>query len=242
LDNIADDNEVEYTYDAMGRRIMRNDVDTNTWTKYYYDGLTVIAEKKKVGAGSWDWNRIFTVSPGVIGNVFRISNKSGEIWGDEYYHYDALGNLAFTTLGDSTPGYSFDQEAYGNVKVGSQSGYHLTTKEYDSILEIYYFTARWYDTLLGRFISKAPYPLHVEHPYVFSVNDPINNFDYSGRSVRLCSGNGFFAHRWLEVGDEGRGFYPIDPPRYWPIGQPGVIWDERTTGYFGTGNCSDWEC
>jgi len=44
VDNVADDDEVDYTYDPMGRRIMRKDVDNNTYTYYYYDGLTVIAE------------------------------------------------------------------------------------------------------------------------------------------------------------------------------------------------------
>ena len=56
VDNIADDYEVEYTYDAMGRRIMRKDVNNNTYTCYYYDGLIVIAERKKIGAGSWSYS------------------------------------------------------------------------------------------------------------------------------------------------------------------------------------------
>jgi RHS repeat-associated protein len=169
-----------YTYDAMGRRIMRKDVDNNTYTMYYYDGLTVIAEKKKVGAGSWDWNRIFTVSPGVIGNILRISNKSGEIWGDEYYHYDALGNLAFKTLGDSTPGYLFDQEAYGNVKVGSQSGYHLTTKEYDNIPELYYFHYRWYDSYIGIFL-QPDIQRTMYSRYLYVGNKPLTYIDPTGQ-------------------------------------------------------------
>jgi len=159
---------------------MRKDVDTNTYTMYYYEGLTVIAEKEKVGSGSWGWKRIFTDAPGVIGNILRISAWSGSSWNDNYYHYDALGNVVMTTLDDGTPGYKYDQEAYGNIKVGSQSGYHLTSKEYDAIGELYYFAARWYDPLLGRFISKAPLPVIIEHPYIFAENNPLNRFDPSG--------------------------------------------------------------
>jgi RHS repeat-associated protein len=166
VDNVADDDEVEYTYDPMGRRIMRYDVDNNTYTCYYYDGLTVIAERKKIGAGSWSYSSYYTTTPGVIGNVLFRSNP------EAHFHYDALGNVVFISLSDSTPLSYFEQEAYGNVKVGSQSGYHLTTKEYDSIPELYYFWQRWYDPLLGRFLSTAPYPIHLEHPYIFNRQNP----------------------------------------------------------------------
>ena len=46
-------------------------------------------------------------------------------------HYDAIGNVAYVSVFDGTPKTYYEQEAYGNVKINSQSGYHLTTKEYD---------------------------------------------------------------------------------------------------------------
>jgi len=170
IDNVADSKEAEYTYDPLGRRIMRKDVDNNTYTYYYYNGLTVLAEKKKVGAGNPTWDKLFTVAPGVIGNILR-SNLN-------YYHYDAMGNLVFISDFDGTPSQSFDQEAYGNVKIGSQSGYHLTTKEYDSSPELYYFWQRWYDPIFGRFISLDP--IKSKNLYVYCSNDPINILDPQG--------------------------------------------------------------
>jgi RHS repeat-associated protein len=156
-------------------------VDNNTYTRYYYDGLTVIAEKKKGGEeGAGVWDRIFTVVPGVIGNILCISTKSGESWVDAWYHYDAIGNVIMTSNSSSSIISSIDQEAYGNVKVGSQSSYHLTTKEYDSISELYYFWQRWYDPMLGKFISTALYPSHIEYPYGYTNNNPINYIDPRG--------------------------------------------------------------
>jgi RHS repeat-associated protein len=32
-----------------------------------------------------------------------------------------------------------------------KSGYHLTTKEYDADIGLYYFWQRWYDPTIGRF-------------------------------------------------------------------------------------------
>ena len=155
-----------YVYDALGRRLVRTVGTTSTF--YYYDGLTVIAEKQKVGAGNWDWQRIFTVAPGVIGNIFRISEKSGANWTDAYYHYDAIGNVVLRTNGSGSVLESLDQEAYGNVKVGSQAGYHLTTKEYDSVPELYYFWQRWYDFSLGALSKRTNYPIYIESPLICS--------------------------------------------------------------------------
>ena len=53
--------------------------------------------------------------------------------GDETFswEYDTIGNVACTTDDNYGIASAFDQDAYGNVKTGSQDGYHLTTKKYD---------------------------------------------------------------------------------------------------------------
>jgi|GEM_PF-6082996 len=211
-ENIVDDTVAEYTYDAMGRRIMRWDPYENIKTMYYYDGLTVIAEKQKVGSGSWDWQRIFTVGPGVIGNIFRISTKSGGNWVDAYYHYDAIGNVALRTNSGGSVVESIDQEAYGNVKIGAQSGYHLTTKEYDSIPELYYFWARWYDPEIRRFISQSTFPSYIEHQYNYVKNKPLKYIDPSGLQYLdgyLCDPSTGWCN--LNIPDD----YPRPGESYW---------------------------
>jgi RHS repeat-associated protein len=64
----------------------------------------------------------------------------------------------------------YTMEAFGNVlEKGTSTGYssehqtdpqpyHLTTKEYESDVSLYYFNARWYDPGLGRFASRDPRP------------------------------------------------------------------------------------
>ena len=172
---------VQYVYDAAGRRILRKDLDSGVWTKYYYDGLTVVAEMQSTDGGqNWSWKRIMAVGSGVTGQLFSISEYNGSSWVHEYYHYDAIGNVACTTNASANLVSAFDQDAYGNVMTGSQDGYHLTTKEYDSQSDLYYFWQRWCVPEVGRFISKVPYPPHQENQYGYSENNPVNYIDPSG--------------------------------------------------------------
>ena len=176
----------EYTYDAMGRRIMKHDVVNDVYTMYYYDGLTVIAEKEKVGIGNWNWEKIYTVGPGVIGNMIRVSEYIDCLgWEDTYYHYDAIGNVVLTTDSNGSIDEAMDQEAYGKVMTGTQDGYHLTTKEYDSHPELYYFWQRWYDPKFGKFVSRAPYEIMIEYPYNYAKNNPNFYFDSTGE-LGIC--------------------------------------------------------
>ncbi|MCX6998884.1 MAG: hypothetical protein NT106_01075 [Candidatus Sumerlaeota bacterium] len=55
---------VYYTYDALGRRIQRFDPASGIRTLYYYDGLTVIAEKQQEENDPWYWNRNIHSSAG----------------------------------------------------------------------------------------------------------------------------------------------------------------------------------
>ncbi len=87
------------------------------------------------------------------------------------------------------PRRTFSQDAFGNVLSGSSDGFHLTTKRHDSAIGLYYFCQRWYEPELGRFLTRAPLPPALEHPYVVTSNnpttyiDPFGTFFYRSRSV-----------------------------------------------------------
>jgi RHS repeat-associated protein len=63
-----------------------------------------------------------------------------------------------------------------------KSGYHLTTKEYDTDIGLYYFFNRWYDPTVGRFTTRSPLPAYAEHPYTYCRNNPANAVDPLGLS------------------------------------------------------------
>ena len=211
---------INYVYDAMGRRLIRKNQSTGEWRIYYYDGLSIIAEKKKPSIGSWSWDKIYTISGGEISYIIAESDWNESYWENKFYHYDAIGNVACLTDSNGEPLDFFDQDAYGNIKSGTQSGYHLHTKEYDNESNLYYSNARWYDPQLGRFISKDPIvhlipwiinkvdantlidyganPLDL-NPYIFASNNPLKYIDESGGCVK-------------KPGKKGRGGTPSPTP------------------------------
>src|SRR5262249_38526827 len=64
----------------------------------------------------------------------------------------------------------------------------FTGKEWDDSLQLYYFGARYYDPVLGRFITQdtqlgAPMGQHdALHRYCYTTNDPTNLIDPDGHS------------------------------------------------------------
>ena len=57
----------------------------------------------------------------------------------------------------------------------------FTGKSYDVSVGLYYYNARWYDSLTGRFVSADPAGLSADaNLYRYVGNDPLNNTDPTG--------------------------------------------------------------
>jgi RHS repeat-associated protein len=119
----------------------------------------------------------------IIGDIISKRNYANGTT-DLYYHYDAIGNVAFITDCYGNITVSYVQEGFGNILASSGSlasnNYHLTTKEIDPISGLYYFGARWYDPQIGRWISREPTGIDGPNLYQYSFNNPINMVDPNG--------------------------------------------------------------
>ena len=112
--------------------------------------------------------------------------------GEYYYLYDAVGNV-IGVLEDGIRFYRWEIDAFGNSERigGGMSGNnflpmnhpgpkeHLTGKLYDTTTGLYYFHARWYDPLVGRFISKDEVD-SIFQKYILSWASPSNYVDSDG--------------------------------------------------------------
>lgn len=147
----ADNNAVIFKYDALGRRIAKNDID------YYYIGDQMVEEYEsgELSASYLYGNNIDEV----------LQMKRGEkVY---YYHTNHLssamalsntnGNLVERVAFDVYGVPIFSNAAGTELEVSSVGNNILFTgREYDAELRIHYFRARYQHPYIGRFMQHDP--------------------------------------------------------------------------------------
>ncbi len=190
--------DVNYTYCALGKRVMK--AYNNNTTLYFYDGINTILEKYKASTSSnFSTSAVYTLAPGVISHI--ISERKNNT--DLYFHYDPIGNVQFITNSYGQITASYVQEGFGNIlaSIGSLTteNWHLTTKQIEPEIGLYFFYARWYDPEVGRFITWDPEIINIGlskgcikktkkllreplglNPYLYTINNPITLIDPNG--------------------------------------------------------------
>ncbi len=183
----------QYTYDVMGRRI-RKDVAGQV-TNYFYSGNQVMEERDGsgnilkqyiYGNGIDELLRIdvyengtvtsYFVHTNAVGSVTAITDADGNIV--ERVSYDAFGNASFT-------------DAAGNPIAASAIGNEILFqgRRYDKESNLYYYRARHYDPVMGRFLQNDPTGYHdsMNLYQAFNMNG-VNFVDPDGRLIILKIG------------------------------------------------------
>jgi RHS repeat-associated protein len=154
----------EYDYGALGRRIMTD--DQTTVTNFYYNGDQVYEEYISDTSETLEARYIY--GNGNVDDVLiMMRTESTEL--DEYYYYhkNRLGsNVAVTDdTGDLEEQYSYDPFGTVYMKNGGGSSistsaidnpYLYTGRRYDEEIEKYYYRARHFDSVTGRFLQRDP--------------------------------------------------------------------------------------
>jgi RHS repeat-associated protein len=184
--------EVEYTYDALDRRIAKViDEDgagpqTPVSTHFVYDGEHVWADFDTGGTVLARY--LFGDSTDEI--IARWRPSEGTAW----YLTDHLGTVRDIVNGSGVLGNTITYDSFGNIL--SQSNflfgdrYTYTGREFDAVLGMYYYRARFYDPMLGRFISQDPLSFEAGDPnlYRFVGNSPLTLTDPFGMAATTESG------------------------------------------------------
>jgi RHS repeat-associated protein len=167
---------VKYDYNVFGERIRKtNEGDT---TGYVMPWITPMMTRRN---GAVD--KIYTLSPGGLNRVVSVRDGND----DYFYHYDPIGNIMFMTDSSGNIVTEYVQEGFGNLlfsKGTSDNLLHLTGKEWDPEVQLYYFGARWYNPEIGRWLSREPYKIDGPNLYQYTFNDPINGYDEDGYYYR----------------------------------------------------------
>jgi RHS repeat-associated protein len=175
---------VTYTYDAFGQRLEEIVLDNqgtnqNADTRFAYDRGNVWADLN--ASNGLVMRRLYL--DGVDQPVARVNGSGTAAW----YLADRLGsvrdlvNYAGTTVLDH-----LDYDGYGNVtnETAPSSGdrYKFTAREFDSVTGQQYNRARYYDSRIGRWISRDPLGFGGEDQnlYRYVRNAALNKVDPSG--------------------------------------------------------------
>ena len=141
-----------------------------------YDGEDILLEYD----GSNALQARYTHGPGIDEPI--AVTKAGSTF---FYHQDGLGSVTDLTdsTGVTTKSYAYD--AYGNIV--DQTGtvdqpYTYTGREFDSETGLYYYRARYYDSMTGRFLQNDPTRFlgGDNNFYSYARGNPINLTDPFG--------------------------------------------------------------
>jgi len=176
-------NGTSYLYDGYGRRVRdstvgskysfysndgqlvyTSDARTGKATNYFYLGSSLVATQEKVSA-TGATTVLYQHTDG-LGSPIAVTNQSRTVV--ERSEYEPYGQQIFNRTATDGPGYT------GHV--------------YDSAIGLNYMQQRYYDPLLGRFVSVDPISADSVgggnfNRYWYANNNPYGNIDPDGRQA-----------------------------------------------------------
>ena len=182
---LPDGKKVQYQYDPFGNRISQS-ADGAT-TRYFHDGDNVLMELD----GN---NQVMARYTAALNLDSWISmERNGQSLA---YHTDGLGSVTALTGGNQALQATYTYDAYGQViaKTGTViNPYTYTGRERDTLTGLYYYRTRYYDSNVGRFLTKDGFPGETSRPlsqnkFIYVEGNPIINVDPTGEFIPIIIG------------------------------------------------------
>ena len=165
---------VEFAYDGFGRRVRHSVVGGST-TRYLHDGDNLFMQLDADGNVAIEYAYWGLDRP-------HAMQKGGQTY---YFARDPMGGSvqALVRESDQIPSI-FRYSPFGELEQNSDGvgmPLRFAGREYDAQTGLYYNRARYYDPLIGRFISEDPLGLDGGiNLYAYAANDPVNSRDPYG--------------------------------------------------------------
>ena len=163
----------EYTYDGDARRVQAT--EEGLTKTYINSGIYTLYEENTTGTATYIYGPI-----GILAKRTTIESESNTF----YYHTDHLGSTRLVTEGSRSIVTDVVYEPFGESTVTGSESRLYTGKDIDST-GLYYYGARYYDSDLGRFVTRDPFGGKSGTPqslnqYAYCLNNPVNRIDPAG--------------------------------------------------------------
>jgi RHS repeat-associated protein len=167
---------VTFKYDPLGRRIEKS--SSTATSVFAYDGDNLIEEANSSGAVVARYTQTQNIDEPLA--MLRSSATS-------YYTADGLGSVTSLTNSVGAAAQTYTYDSFGKLTTSSGSltnPFQYTGRESDPETGLYYYRARYYDPVAGRFLSEDPLRTGGGDMdfYRYSSDDPTNVSDPYGES------------------------------------------------------------
>ena len=166
LDSIAgsDGSAISLYYDPFQRLVSRHWPAPRGDDALYYDGPDVVLELRYPSAGGLQWVRYMHgrgLDQPLATEVYPLGAAPTPGAGSQYYyHADGEGSIRLLTDANGQIANRYDYDSYGQRQTVIESlplqPYGWKGREWIPGPNIYYNRARFYDPVLGRFMSQDP--------------------------------------------------------------------------------------
>lgn len=136
-----------YRYDPFGRRIEKN--VNGVITAYVYDTSSILLELDATGTPKASFVHGLDIDQPLI------MERNGE---PHFYSQDAASNVTAITGAAGATLCTYTYDAFGGSEpcAGTTNPYTFAAREFDSESGLIFMRARYYDPMLGRFLSPDP--------------------------------------------------------------------------------------
>ncbi|MBU6999009.1 MAG: RHS repeat protein [Theionarchaea archaeon] len=171
----------EYIYSVDSRRIQVKEGIANT--TFIYSGLNILYEENTTGTATYIY--------GLAGQIAKMTTIQGES-NTFYYHTDHLKSTRLVTDESGTIVEDVRYHPFGEPITNGEESCLYTGKERDST-DLYYYGARYYDSDLGRFLTRDPLTGTNTSPqtlnrYAYCLDNPVKLIDPVG--LKSTTGQG----------------------------------------------------